>query len=165
MSSWRYCVDTSALIDLNYLYPRSVFPTLWRNMDILVEGDRLIAPSDVLEELKRGDDDLTGWAKKQKRMFRPQNAELLREVSEILKVVPDLADPDRIRPVHADPFVVALARIEHQRAQTELLSAGCAVVCHEGRGKLRLRIPDACDRFGIECLRFQALFAREGWSF
>ncbi len=165
MSSWRYCVDTSALIDLNYLYPRSVFATLWRSLERLVEEGRLIAPSDVLEELKRGDDDLTEWAKKQRRMFRTQDAKLLREVSAILKVVPDLADATRTRPVHADPFVVALAQIEHQHAQTELLLAGCTVVCHEGRRGQRLRIPDACDRLGIECIRFQALFKREGWSF
>jgi hypothetical protein len=160
----RYCIDTSALIDLKNRYPQAVFPALWREMEELVDDGRLIAPSDVFEELKRGDDEISQWAKQHNTMFRPQGADLIREAGEVLKQVPDLADPNKIG-AHADPFVVALACMEHRYGQSQLFQYSCVVVSHESRSKGRRRIADACVYFGIECVTLPIFFARESWSF
>jgi hypothetical protein len=164
MNACRYCIDTSALIDFKDRYPQAVFSTLWGKMEQLVEDDRLIAPHDVLEELKRGDDEITTWAKRHSKMFRQQDATLLRQASDVLRQVPDLADPNKAG-AHADPFVVALAFIEHERGQSLLFEYSCVVVSHEGKSKGRRRIADACSHFGLECIILPTLFTREGWSF
>lgn len=53
-----YCIDTSALIDLNRMYSRDIFPTLWRRLGDLVKSGRLFAPLEVLREVEKGDDEL-----------------------------------------------------------------------------------------------------------
>jgi hypothetical protein len=164
VSACRYCIDTSALIDLKNRYPQKVFPGLWRRMEQLVHDERLIAPSDVYEELIRGDDEISRWAKQYKSMFRRQDAHLIREAKEVVRQAPSLNDPNKIG-AHADPFVVALARIDHQYGQSQLFQYSCIVVSHEAESKGRRKIADACRHFGLECITLPTLFAREGWNF
>jgi hypothetical protein len=90
-------------------------------------------------------------------MFRQQDATLLRQASDVLRQVPDLADPNKAG-AHADPFVVALAFIEHERGQSLLFEYSCVVVSHEGKSKGRRRIADACSHFGLECIILPTLF-------
>jgi hypothetical protein len=54
-------------------------------MEQLVYDERLIAPSDVYEELIRGDDEISRWAKQHKSMFRRQDAHLIREAKEVIR--------------------------------------------------------------------------------
>jgi hypothetical protein len=44
-----YCVDSSALIDLNRIYPYriSYFSGIWKKLDDLIKDERLIAPFEV----------------------------------------------------------------------------------------------------------------------
>jgi hypothetical protein len=59
-----YCIDTSALIDLDRLYSKDVFPSLWeKHLVEIVEEGRLISPYEVREELERKDDELWNWIK------------------------------------------------------------------------------------------------------
>ena len=47
-----YSVDTSALTEgWVRLYPLTVFPTLWHQMDSLIRKQRLMAVDEVLHEL------------------------------------------------------------------------------------------------------------------
>jgi hypothetical protein len=58
-----YCIDTCALIDLwRRHYPPDVFPGLWEDIERLVNQGRLIAPREVLEELRGVDDEILEWA-------------------------------------------------------------------------------------------------------
>lgn len=134
-------------------------------MEQLVHDERLIAPTDVFEELNRGDDEISRWAKQHKKMFQRQDARLIREAQEVIRQVPSLRDPNKIGP-YADPFVVALAHIDHQYGQSQLFQYSCIVVSHEAESKGgRRKIPDACSHFGLECITLPSLFAREGWNF
>lgn len=54
--SKQYCIDTSALIDLQEYYPPEVFKTLWENMEQIVHSGELIAPQQVFEELNKFED-------------------------------------------------------------------------------------------------------------
>jgi hypothetical protein len=133
-------------------------------MEQLVHDERLIAPSDVFEELNRGDDEISRWAKRHKSMFRRQDAHLIREAQEVVRQVRRLADTNKVGP-HADPFVVALALIDHRFGQSQLFQYSCIVVSHEAESKGRRTIADACKHFGLECITLPSLFAREGWNF
>jgi len=65
-----YVIDSSSLIELNRRYPIDVFPTLWKNMDKLIEKGFLISHKEVLKEISVMDDSLKKWAKKQKKFFK-----------------------------------------------------------------------------------------------
>lgn len=86
----KYCSDTSALFDLKFYWPVATFPTVWGRLDQLVKEGRLFAPYAVLEEIRRGDDELVQWADFHRNMFRPTDQPLLNKVREGPGAVPGL---------------------------------------------------------------------------
>ena len=157
----KYCADTSALFDLKDHWQMDVFPSLWARIEQLVDEGRLFAPHAVLEEIRRGDDELVAWATTRQTMFRPLSAALLATTKEILARFPDLVDSTK-RHEDADPYVVAQAVLEGE-APGDLLSppATCAVLTTEHRRIGKIRIPHACAAYSIECFDFRELFRRE----
>lgn len=150
-----YCIDTSALIDLKKIYPRDIFPSLWDNIEKLITQGRIIAPREVLKELKQyGDknDELLKWARKHKKMFKAVDSAQLQRLQEILNNYPAFVDANKIGP-HADPLVVSLA-----------LSANCSVITQESKTKPN-RIPDICKKYNIKCLSLIEFFTERGWKF
>jgi hypothetical protein len=150
-----YVIDTGALIDLwRRRYPRDVFPTLWDNVDRMIQDGEIIAPQEVLHELEKQRDDLCAWAKKQK-IFFSLDAEQLKWVKDIMSRFPSLIDPRSTDP-DADPFVIALA-----------ISKGWSVISSEnraGRGQW-MKIPDVCDHYGLKCLPLLDFFREKQWNF
>lgn len=124
---------------------------------------RLIAPKEVLKEIKRGDDALVGWVRKKSRMFRALDSDQAKRVSEILAACPALIDPMSEMP-QADPFLIALALVGNAPPTQPLFKAKYVVVTQEGRNKPH-KIPQVCSKAGIECLRLLDMFEREGWKF
>jgi hypothetical protein len=80
-----YCIDTSALIDLDRLYSKEVFPSLWeRHFVEIVEQGRLISPYEVREELERKDDELWNWIKVNcKNLFIRDNQVVIDRIAEL----------------------------------------------------------------------------------
>ena len=149
-----YCIDTSALIDLKKLYPRDIFPSIWKNLEDLIFQGRLIAPKEVLKELERIEDELLGWVRHNRIMFKNLNIEQIRDVKEILRRFENLVDASKQGP-HADPFVIALA-----------LSESCTVVTSERTGtSSKPKIPDVCSHFGIKCLSLLEFFREQKWEY
>jgi len=149
-----YCIDTSALIDLWRQYPRDIFAGLWKHLERLVSEGNLVAPHEVLKELMQKEDELLGWALKNKRMFIDLDSEQQQLVRSLLKKFPSLVDPSKSIP-DADPFVVALGKKSY------------TVVTHEkarGPGS-SIRIPDVCARENIECISLHQMFREEHWEF
>ena len=58
-----YVVDTSSLIELKK-FPDDVFPTLWKNIEVLINKGFMVSPREVLNELSVQDDMLKKWAQK-----------------------------------------------------------------------------------------------------
>jgi len=149
-----YCIDTSALIDLKELYPRDIFPPIWRNIETLIAQGRLVAPKEVYQELQRVEDELFKWAKEHKMMFKNLDDEQIRHVLDITGKFPKLVDEKKPGP-QADPFVIALA-----------LSRGYIVITSESWGDPnKPKIPDVCNHYGIKCLDLVALYRKEKWQF
>ncbi len=149
-----YCIDTSALIDLWRLYPRDIFSGLWKNLERLVSQGNIVAPREVLKELEQKEDELLGWARKNRKMFIDLDSEQQQLVKGILKKYPTLLDPSKSIP-DADPFVVALGKKNY------------TVVTHEKSGGPggRVRIPDACTKESIRCITLHQMFREEQWEF
>lgn len=153
-----YCIDTSALIDLANLYPRDVFPSLWKKLEAMVDEGRLLAPREVSTELETyqgSKAEPRAWARRHRMMFRDRDAEQMNAVRRILRASPDLVDALKTTP-EADPFVVALA-----------MSEGSTVVTSEKAASPggRRKIPDVCIAEGIPCLSLKEFFREQGWVF
>jgi len=151
----RYAIDTSSLLD-GYvrLYAPDVFPSVWTHIDGLIAAGHLRGPEEVLVELSKKDDMAHAWAKKRKSsLFLPLVPSLQLAVAEILKEHPNFVKAQKIQSA-ADPFVIALAKIEQ-----------CAVVTAERlSGSLkRPRIPDVCQNLGIKCMAIIEMLRESGF--
>lgn len=149
----RYSIDTSALMD-GWVrnYPPDVFPDIWENLDKLIAEGHLRASEEVLEELRKKDEDgLYRWAKSRDALIVPIDSAIQLEVTDILRGHPKLIDQRRNRS-GADRFVIALAGVND-----------CAVVSGEAPTTRpdRPHIPDVCLARGIEHINFITLVRRE----
>ena len=163
MPSDLYVIDTSALVDLRP-YPIDVFKTLWTNIEQLVRTNLLISSEQVLEELKKQDDEILRWAKKHRKIFKPLSAAQIQEVKKIEAAYPELVDANKETP-DADPFVIALA-LEKDPQQTLISFNNKRIVVAQERLKSnKINIPFVCQDYGIECIAIVDLFRRESWKF
>ena len=65
-----YVIDASSLIRIKPEdYPHDIFVSLWSNMDDIVREGRLKSSILVFDELRRKDDHIYQWAKKNKDML------------------------------------------------------------------------------------------------
>jgi hypothetical protein len=157
-----YCIDTSSLIKLRRDFPQDVFPGVWENIEKLGASGRLIAPTEVLREIERGDDELVSWVRQHRKLFKKPDQAQLMAVREILAAFPVLAQASKETP-EADPFVVGLAKAGNDAAGSSLLpDRDRYIVVSEER---RRATPQACSRYGIKCITLLDLFRREGWRF
>ena len=161
-----YVIDSSSLIELNRRYPIDVFPTLWENVETLIEKGFLISHKEVLKEISIMDDSLKKWAKKQKKFFKELDERQMEIVREILRKYPSLAKSDN-ETASADPFVIALAvemGSEPQRTLFQTVKGRIIVTEEKLRGN-RVRIPFVCKDYNIECINIIEMCRVEGWKF
>lgn len=100
--------DTSALIAVKSV-PKDTRPALWAAMTELVRHGRLRMPREVIDELKRGSDDVSAWAQAVEAPAT-KDSPSLAQVQSVLAVVPDVLDPAKDSGAdEADPYVLAMA--------------------------------------------------------
>jgi len=149
-----YCIDTSSLIAAwQERYPPENFPAFWVKMDGLVTTSRLIAPVEVLHETKKRSDELHTWLKARPAMFRDIDDAMQLEVAQVLSQFPRLVGEKKIR-TSADPFVIALARLEGLPLVTDEKPTGSLT---------RPNIPDICEQFGMKWMGMLQLIQAEKW--
>ena len=95
MTSNKYIMDTSSLVELNRHNPIDVFPSVWNNLESLSKKGLLVAPYEVLSEVKERDDELASWAKRNNKIFRPPTKKQIEILKDILKNYPALVKEDR----------------------------------------------------------------------
>ena len=161
-----YVIDSSSLIELNRRYPIDVFPTLWKNMDKLIEKGFLISHKEVLKEISVMDDSLKKWAKKQKKFFKELDETQMEIVRQILVKYPSLAKSDS-ETAAADPFVIALAVEMGSSSQQTLYPTikGRIIVTEEKLRGNKVKIPFVCKDYNIECINIIEMCRVEGWKF
>lgn len=163
MTNNVYIIDTSSLVKLNRNNPIDVFPSIWEKLKFLSDNHRLVAPREVLNEIKQNDDMLSKWAKIQKNMFKWPNQRQIEIVQEILKEYPALIDTER--KYDADPWVIALAVELSKNSQQTLFTIKRIVVTEEKLRENRVRIPFVCNKKSIEAIDVVELFRAECWKF
>ena len=163
MTSNRYIMDTSSLVELNRHNPIDVFPSVWANLESLVRKGFLVAPLEVLSEIKERDDELAKWAKKNNGLFRQPTEKQIEIVKGILKNYPALVKEDS--KYDADAWVVALAVEMAKDAQQTLIQIKRIVVTEERLRGDKIRIPYVCQKYNIESIGIIEMFRIEGWKF
>jgi hypothetical protein len=114
----------------------------------------------VLREIERGDDELVTWTRQHRKLFKKPDQAMIAAIQQTLAEFPILAQPSKETP-EADAFVVGLAKAGNEAQASSLLPDRYVVVSEERRRA----IPQACLRYGIECISLLELFRREGWRF
>ena len=158
-----YIIDTSSLVRLNKETPLDIYPSVWKNIGLLIREDRLIAPKEVFNEISRVDDQLKTWAKKQKKMFKEPTEKQIQIVRDILKKYPSLVNTES--KFSADPWVIALTQELATSPQMTLFAIKRIVVTEEKLRGNRVRIPFVCEAYSIEAIDILSMFRAEGWKF
>lgn len=147
-----YVVDTSVIIDLKN-YPEDVFEGLRASLEGLIGQGSLVAPREVLEELKPHNDEALKWAKRNGTMF-VETPESIASAKEVI-ATHNFIDYTKITP-DADPFILGLARLNNSTVITQEKAAkpGC-----------RQKIPDVAGKCGLRCLNFLDFCREQKWKF
>ena len=151
-----YVFDTSSLVGAWVRsYPPDLFPGVWEHMSALAQAGQLIAPEDVLDELKDRDDELQAWVKaRTDAIIVPTSRALLLEARAVLADHPGLTKTGTGRG-KADPFVIALAARRN-----------CPVVTEEqGGSQPKPRIPFVCSARGVACMSILDVIRIQRWRF
>jgi hypothetical protein len=111
-----WVADTSSIIAVRRSFPNVVKARVFNRLTELVEADRLIFPTQVLQELERvadpnAPDDQYNWARANAQRAVSVASCSLEEVKAVLEIVPDILDIDKDVGVdEADPYILTVAR-------------------------------------------------------
>jgi hypothetical protein len=154
MQPYQYVIDSSALFDLKELYPEKIFSGVWERFNEMCHNKLIVAPREVLREIKRGNDHLIDWAQSYEHMFLEptEDEQLLNQ--EILNHYPkDVIAKYGTRP-WADPLVISCAKFYN-----------LPIIQHETNDPNQYKIPSIARKFGVTCLRLVKFFEDEEWEF
>lgn len=156
-SKAKYCFDTDTLASSWRRYYRpDAFRPLWEKIGSMVKDGVILIPDEVKKEIGAGKDELVAWIKTNCANSVSISKEQLEIVAEIVNKYPGVSQYKKPRPNHADPFVVAVAKINK-----------ITVVTYEGPNGSTQNpsIPSLCGEYGIECCTMADFFKKEGISF
>jgi hypothetical protein len=145
-----YLIDTSAWLNIGS-HPEC--EKIWRIIISLIEKGRIVACSEVIEELHNDNIYLRRLKEYEKALQAGDrnDIEFLMEVGRITYAYPSMSRATGSK-TPADPYVVALARLERY-----------VVVADESRKRPNRKIRGACDQLGIKCLSLEEFVAAETW--
>lgn len=151
---YQYVIDTSALIDLKNQYPVKVFPGVWERFNELCDDKRVIAPREVLREIKRGDDDLIVWAEDYEHIFLEPCEDEYEILQEIISSYTDKAIEKFTTGPWADPLVIASAK-----------HFNLPIIQQELNDAKQFKIPAIAKLHKVECIKLVKFFEEESWTF
>jgi len=151
-----YSFDTSSLLNgRRDLLPPATFPTLWANVEAMIDAGAIRCVDLVRDELSKREDDVHAWAQSQANLFVPLTADIQIATREVL------AERQKIIGIGsgrsgADPFVIALARARDGVVVTEETLS---------RNLSKPKIPDVCDAMGVRRLNLLGFVQEQSWVF
>lgn len=149
-----YCMDTSSLIAAwQERYPIENFPSFWTRIEGLIQAGRLVSPVEVRNELSKRSDELHAWLKARPAMFRELEEPIQIAAAQILGQFPRLVGERKLR-TSADPFVIAMARVEGFQIVTDEKPTG---------SMSRPNIPDVCTALSMTTMDVLQLIRAEKW--
>lgn len=157
MNNRKFILDSNIFIQAKRLYyPFNFCEGFWDWLKIINGENNIISIDKVYHELQHADypDDLSDWAKKNKKLFAEfdgKSIPALKQIRYLLEInkVNENYIRDFLETDIADPFLIAYAKthdlvlITHERKATN--STFCS-------GK-KIKMPDVCDALGVKCIQ------------
>lgn len=156
----KYLLDTNVFISAHKLhYGQDICPGFWEWLDFAWKNGTVFSIEDVLEEIEREDDYVSEWARDRKDQFRKGDASVSAEIKNIIEWARSNGFTENAIQKFsscADCPIVAHARI-----------ADCTVVTNEhwDERTKKVKIPNACDAFDVECIFPHEMLFAEGVRF
>ena len=155
----RYWLDADVLIQAkNTFYAFDIAPGFWEILEQSAEAKLVCSPMMVHDEIMKGGDELTKWAKlmRANNLFIEADQAVQRGVGTIGAYVRENFDPPyaKVFLEGADPWVISAA------AETKGI-----VVTHESLGGLgckRVKIPNVCQTIGVDYINCYEMLRRLG---
>jgi hypothetical protein len=157
-----YIFDNDALRVLSHYYP-DTFKSLWQNIDELIAKGEFLSVRDVLQEIEKKLPALgfmEEWVKNNKHIFVTPTNEETQFIAQIFRAknghFQKTMTPEEILrgDPHADPFLVAVAKIR-----------GGTIVTQEKWKSNASKIPNICQHFDIPCMNTEEFLKQQGWTF
>ena len=161
MTSPGYVLDTNVFIEAaQRYYAFDIAPVFWRALVELSDDDRAVSIDRVYDEIERGKDELTQWAREsyRKAFVSTHDPNVVGAYRQIMVAAQawvrfkPAAKAEFAQAENADAWVVAFA-----------LASGRVVVTHEQYDpniQRRIPIPNVCREFGVATVdTFQMLRA------
>lgn len=154
-----YIFDTGSISKLKHYYP-NVFKSIWLGLDGLVASGDLISTREVWNELQLGvpNPNVQAWIQANKHIFQVPQAAELQVVAQILAIPHFQALIGTKQQLNgtpvADPFVIALAKIQNGTVVTE-----------EELKPNAAKVPNVCQHFKVPCMNLEQFMQVQGWSF
>lgn len=153
----KYTIDTSALLTLmneGEKYEKKVFKNLWNDFCKLCKDGIIVSHIEVFKEIKNGGmKEHIEWAKANENIFQYYNlngeVEVIREIGKMDAGFVKFLEQGKQKSVHADPWVVAQAKVE-----------GLIVIIEERQNK-NYRIPHVCRTLGVRSIDILGLVKEE----
>lgn len=157
----KYTIDTSSLLALlnpGEKYYRGLFKNLWSDFERLCDEGKIISHIEVQKEIKDGGiADQVAWVKRYKRIFQkynlPGEENVIRQIGLNGAHSVSFLQQEKLKSVHADPWLVAQAKVE-----------GLMVINEEAKNSPK-KIPQICTTLGIKSINIYDLIQEEGWSY
>jgi len=138
-----YCLDSNALIEPWNKYYSPKISNYFEILEQLIEEERIFCTEEVALEIKRGDDLLYHWLKKNESTFvKGIDSDVQNKVRQILSQFPHLIDSKKQRSM-ADPWVIAHAWSLNAIVVTKEYPTDSIKKC---------KIPDVCKYYNIKCM-------------
>jgi hypothetical protein len=161
-----YCVDSSLLITFNRVFLLGLLPAnIWDLLDGLFAAGRVLSHQFVFDEIcpnTTKPDFLATWIKDKQRFFHPVTLRQTEIVQQLLAQFPTFIDYTK-EINEADPWLIALA-LEKRESSTLLEDFSNLTVVSNESGRSTVKIPAACDFFGIPHFNLKEFFADNQWT-
>ena len=156
-----YLLDSNVFIQAkNRHYGFDFCPAFWDWLDVQNRAGKVASIEKVAEELKKVEDELATWAGERGDAFflKPDDA-----VVDKLRTVSDWASASGYQQPAVNEFLNDAA---DSWLVVYALAHGCIVVTHEvSDNSKRIKIPDACENFKIDCISPYEMLRREKANF
>lgn len=157
----KYTIDTSSLLALmnrGEKYDREVFKKLWKDFSALCDSEKIISHIEVKKEIQEGGvKEHIEWLKSYKKMFQrynlPDEENVIRDIGSRGVHFVSFLQQDKIKSTHADPWLVAQAKVE-----------GLILITEEAVNSPK-KIPQICTALGVRSISIFGLIQEEGWSY
>lgn len=154
----KYCFDTSSIFDFwlegnktsrPYHVKVDSFRKIWVNISKMIEGEVIVVPKVVGDELIYGNPELIAWVKSHRKLFVP-HSECKQELTKIVNEFQAYASK-RLNKLH-DAIVIATAM---RRNLTVVTSETFA---YPQQSEENPKVPNVCEHFKIKWMNLPEFF-------